>query len=69
MSFRFLSSDCQKSFLAELFTEVLELFPPPPAEPPPVALVLPEHVVKRDAPVRSHDLGSYDRDDKDKTDE
>ena len=38
-------------------------------QPPPVALVLPEHVVKRDAPVRSHDLGSYDRDDKDKTDE
>lgn len=30
-------------------------------QPPPVALVLPEHVVKRDAPVRPHDLGSYDR--------
>ena len=30
-------------------------------EPPPVALVLPEHVAKRDAPVRTHDLRSYDR--------
>lgn len=30
-------------------------------QPPPVALVLPEHVAKRDAPVRPHDLGSYDR--------
>jgi hypothetical protein len=30
-------------------------------EPPPVALVLPEHVSKRDAPVRTHDLRSYDR--------
>jgi transposase len=30
-------------------------------EPPPVALVLPEHVAKRDAPVRTHDLQSYDR--------
>ncbi len=30
-------------------------------EPPPVALVLPEHVAKRDAPVRTHELGSYDR--------
>ena len=30
-------------------------------EPPPVALVLPEHVARRDAPVRPHDLGSYDR--------
>ena len=29
--------------------------------PPPVALVLPEHVVRRDAPVRAHDLASYDR--------
>ena len=29
--------------------------------PPPIALVLPEHVARRDAPVRSHDLGSYDR--------
>ena len=38
-------------------------------QPPPVALVLPEHVAKRDAPVRSHDLGSYDRDHEDKTDE
>ena len=39
-------------------------------QPPPVALVLPEHVAKRDAPVRSHDLGSYDRiDHKDKSDE
>ena len=31
--------------------------------PPPVALVLPEHVVRRDAPVRPHALGSYDRND------
>ena len=38
-------------------------------QPPPVALVLPEHVAKRDAPVRSHDLGSYDRAHEDKTDE
>ena len=30
-------------------------------EPPPVALVLPEHVAKRDAPVRTHDQRSYDR--------
>ena len=30
-------------------------------EPPPVALVLPEHVARRDAPVRPHALGSYDR--------
>ena len=30
-------------------------------EPPPVALVLPEPVAKRDAPVRTHDLRSYDR--------
>ena len=30
-------------------------------EPPPVALVLPEHVAKRDAPVRTHDLRCYDR--------
>jgi len=30
-------------------------------EPPPVALVLPEHVAKRDAPVRTHDLSTYDR--------
>jgi hypothetical protein len=30
-------------------------------QPPPVALVLPEHVSRRDAPVRSHDLRSYDR--------
>ena len=29
--------------------------------PPPVALVLPEHVARRDAPVRAHDLASYDR--------
>jgi transposase len=28
--------------------------------PPPVALVLPEHVALRDRPVRSHDLASYD---------
>ena len=31
--------------------------------PPPVALVLPEHVARRDAPVRPHALGSYDRKD------
>jgi len=30
-------------------------------EPPPVALVLSEHVARRDAPVRSHPLASYDR--------
>ena len=30
-------------------------------EPPPVALVLPEHVAKRDAPVRTHELHTYDR--------
>lgn len=30
-------------------------------QPPPVALVLPEHVARRDAPVRPHALGSYDR--------
>ena len=30
-------------------------------QPPPVALVLPEHVARRDAPVRTHDLASYDR--------
>lgn len=29
--------------------------------PPPVALVLPEHVARRDAPVRPHALDSYDR--------
>lgn len=29
--------------------------------PPPVALVLPEHVARRDAPVRPHALHSYDR--------
>ena len=28
--------------------------------PPPVALVLPEHIVRRDRPVRAHDLASYD---------
>jgi len=28
---------------------------------PPVALLLPEHVARRDAPVRPHALGSYDR--------
>ncbi len=28
---------------------------------PPVALVLSEHVARRDAPVRSHALASYDR--------
>ena len=30
-------------------------------KPPPVALVLPEHVARRDAPVRAHELASYDR--------
>lgn len=30
-------------------------------QPPPVALALPEHVARRDAPVRSHDLSTYDR--------
>ena len=30
-------------------------------QPPPVALVLPEHVARRDAPVRPHALDSYDR--------
>ncbi len=30
-------------------------------QPPPVALVLSEHVARRDAPVRSHALASYDR--------
>lgn len=30
-------------------------------QPPPVAIVLPEHVARRDAPVRPHDLASYDR--------
>ena len=39
MSFRFLSSDCQKLFWALLLTEVLELLPPPAAAPP-AALVL-----------------------------
>ena len=30
-------------------------------QPPPVALLLPEHVARRDAPVRAHKLSSYDR--------
>lgn len=30
-------------------------------QPPPVALRLPEHVARRDAAVRPHALGSYDR--------
>jgi phosphoglycolate phosphatase-like HAD superfamily hydrolase len=30
-------------------------------QPPPVALLLPEHVARRDAPVRAHPLSSYDR--------
>jgi transposase len=34
-------------------------------QPPPVALVLPEHVARRDAPVRPHELSSYDRKDGD----
>ena len=29
--------------------------------PPPIPLVLPEHVARRDAPVRTHELSSYDR--------
>ena len=28
---------------------------------PPVAMLLPEHVVARDAPVRTHSLASYDQ--------
>ena len=38
-------------------------------EPPPVTLVLPEHVARRDAPVRSHDLASYDRTESDDGDD
>lgn len=38
-------------------------------EPPPVALVLPEHVVRRDAPVRAHELASYDRTENDDDDD
>jgi hypothetical protein len=30
-------------------------------QPPPVALALPEHVARRDAPVRPHALDTYDR--------
>ena len=30
-------------------------------EPPPVAMLLPEHVAARDAPVRTHSLDSYDQ--------
>ena len=37
--------------------------------PPPVALVLPEHVARRDAPVRAHDLASYDRTENDNDDD
>jgi len=37
--------------------------------PPPVALVLPEHVARRDAPVRAHDLASYDRTESDDGDD
>jgi hypothetical protein len=37
--------------------------------PPPVALVLPEHVARRDAPVRAHDLASYDRTENDDDDD
>jgi hypothetical protein len=29
--------------------------------PPPLALALPEHVARRDAPMRTHSLASYDR--------
>jgi len=29
--------------------------------PPPLALTLPEHVARRDAPMRTHSLASYDR--------
>lgn len=32
-------------------------------QPPPTALILPEHVARRDAPVRAHALDSYDRKD------
>jgi hypothetical protein len=32
-------------------------------QPPPTTLILPEHVARRDAPVRAHALGSYDRKD------
>ena len=38
----------------------LELAREAAGQPPPVALVLPEHVARRDAPVRPHALGSYD---------
>ena len=37
--------------------------------PPPVALVLPGHVARRDAPVRAHDLASYDRTENDDGDD
>ena len=37
--------------------------------PPPVTLVLPEHVARRDAPVRAHDLASYDRPENDDDDD
>ena len=37
--------------------------------PPPLALVLPEHVARRDAPVRAHDLASYDRTENDDGDD
>lgn len=30
-------------------------------QPPPLALMLPEHVARRDAPMRTHSLASYDR--------
>ena len=30
-------------------------------QPPPLALALPEHVARRDAPMRTHSLASYDR--------
>jgi transposase len=38
-------------------------------QPPPVALLLPEHVARRDAPVRAHKLSSYDRKPKENSDE
>jgi hypothetical protein len=47
----------------------LELAREAAGTPPPVALVLPEHVARRDAPVRAHDLASYDRTENDDDDD
>ncbi len=47
----------------------LELAREAAGTPPPVALVLPEHVARRDAPVRAHDLASYDRTESDDGDD